>query len=84
LEKTVVKAKRIEEDHARHNSVEQEEQQHQMMNPTKTIIPIVNNLVEEENPFNLCNGYQNLQRSTTYKPNVLRVTSTQIGKITSM
>jgi hypothetical protein len=25
----------------------------------------INNLIEEENPFNFCDGYQNLQHSTT-------------------
>jgi hypothetical protein len=36
-----------------------------MMNLTKVVIPIVNNLVEKENPFSLYDGYQNIQRSTT-------------------
>ncbi len=35
------------------------------MNPTRAIIPIAESLVEEENPFNFYNGYQNLQCSTT-------------------
>jgi hypothetical protein len=28
-------------------------------------IPMIKNLVEKENPFNFCDGYQNLQCSTT-------------------
>jgi hypothetical protein len=31
-----------------------------MMNPTRVIIPIIESLVEEENPFSLRDGYQNL------------------------
>jgi hypothetical protein len=31
----------------------------------KVVIQIVESLVEKENPFNFCNGYQNLQCSTT-------------------
>jgi hypothetical protein len=49
--------------------VEQEEQKQQqhfwMMNPTRAVFPIIDNLVEKDNPFNFCNGYQKLQRSTT-------------------
>jgi len=30
------------------------------MNPIKVVIPIVKNFVEEENPFNFFDGYQNL------------------------
>jgi hypothetical protein len=41
-------------------------------------------LVEKENPFNFYNDYQNQQRSNTWKFNVLRVTSTQTWKSTSM
>jgi hypothetical protein len=52
--------------------------------PVRTVIPTAESLVEEENPFNFYDGYQNLQHSTTWKPNVLRVTSTQTWKITSM
>ncbi len=47
-------------------------------------IPIIKNLVEKKNLFSFCDGYQNLQCSTTWKPNVFRVTSTQRWKITSM
>jgi hypothetical protein len=35
------------------------------MNPAKAIIPIIESLVEEDNPFNFCDGYQNLQCSIT-------------------
>jgi len=45
------------------------------MNPARVIV---------ENPFSFCDGFQNLQCSTTCKLNVLRVTSTQTWKITSM
>ncbi len=54
------------------------------MNPTRAVILIAQNLVEEENPFSFCDGYQNLQYSITCKPNVLKVTSTQTWKITFM
>jgi hypothetical protein len=44
--------------------VEQEEQKQQqhllMMNIVRGVIPIVESLVEEDNPFSFCNGYQNL------------------------
>ncbi len=52
--------------------------------PARAVIPIVESLVEKENPFSFYDGYQNLQRLTSQKPNVLRVTSTQTWKITSM
>jgi hypothetical protein len=45
------------------------------MNPARVVIPIAESLVEEENSFNFCDDYQNLQRSTSWKPNVLKVTS---------
>jgi hypothetical protein len=48
--------------------VEQEDQQQHhlyMMNPTRIVIIIAESLVEKENPFSLCDGYQNLQHSTT-------------------
>jgi hypothetical protein len=46
--------------------VEQEEQQNLwMMILAIVVIPIVENLVEEENPFSFYNGYQNLQCSIT-------------------
>jgi hypothetical protein len=48
-----------------------------MMNLAKVVIPIVESLVEKYNPFNFYNGYQNLQCSTTWILNVLRVRSTQ-------
>jgi len=47
-------------------------------------IAITKSLVEEENPFSFYDGYQNLRHSTTSKSNVLKVTSTQTWKITSM
>jgi hypothetical protein len=31
-----------------------------MTNPAKVVIPIAENLVEEDNPFSFYNGYQNL------------------------
>ncbi len=40
--------------------------------------------MKKENPFNFYNDYQNLKHSTTWKLGVLRITSTQIWKITSM
>ncbi len=64
-----MKAKRIEEDHARHNSggarILATVVALRMMNPTKAIIPIVKSLVEENNPFNFCDGYLNIQCSIT-------------------
>jgi hypothetical protein len=49
--------------------VEQKEQQQQqhlcMMNPARFVIPIIESLVEEDNPFSFCDGYQDLQHSTT-------------------
>jgi hypothetical protein len=55
-----------------------------MMNLARAVIPIVESLVEKKNPFHFYDGYQNLQQSTSWKPNVLRVTSTQTWKITFM
>ncbi len=52
--------------------------------PARVVIPIIECLVKEENPFNFCNSYQNLQCSTTWKLNVFRITSTQTWKIISM
>jgi len=64
-----MKAKRIEEDHARHSSggarILATLVSLRMMNPTKAIIPIVKSLVEENNLFSFCDGYLNLQCSIT-------------------
>jgi hypothetical protein len=38
--------------------------------------PKLKGLVKEKNPFSFYDDYQNLQHSITWKPNVLRVTST--------
>ncbi len=63
--------------------VEQEEHLW-MMNLARVVIPIVQSLVDKENPFSFFDGYQNLQCSITWKPSVLKVTSTQRWKITSI
>jgi hypothetical protein len=63
-----VKAERTKEDHVGHNSgvVERATIVASLDDESsRNLIPITKSLVEVENFFNFCDGYQNLQRSTT-------------------